>query len=71
MEAIRFIDKDGTFSIKQPENYSAISITRDSICFTDAILVCASFPISAATTVNPFPASPARAASIAIVGVCE
>ncbi len=24
MEAIRFIDKDGTFSIKQPENYSAL-----------------------------------------------
>ena len=31
---------------------------------TDSVLVCASLPISVATTANPLPASPALAASI-------
>ena len=48
-----------TLSIKD-----LISMISSSICRTDSMLVWASLLVSDATTANPFPASPARAASM-------
>jgi len=45
------------------ELFASSAIMAD-IWFTVSSDCCASLPISSATTANPFPASPARAASI-------